>query len=92
MVGGVIGFLVCIWFYLTADRLKLPPLQWVIGALIVYYGTKALWTFAILKPLMGTGYTHHSMLGGIAMEVSGALLGVAACWLFRSKIMLRRAP
>jgi hypothetical protein len=89
MVGGVIAFLVCIWFYLTADRLKLNPLQWIIGALIVYYGTKALWTFLVLKPFMGAGY---GMLGGIAMEFAGALLGVAACWLFRSRVMLKQAP
>lgn len=89
MVGGVIAFLVCIWFYLTADRLKLNPLQWIIGALIVYYGTKALWTFLVLKPFMGAGY---SLLGGIAMELAGALLSVAACGLFRSRIMLKQAP
>lgn len=91
MIGGVIGFLICIWFYLTADRLKLNHLQWIVGALIVYYGTKAVWTFVILKPLMGVGYTHHSMFGGIMMELSGALLGLAACWFFRSRVMLRQA-
>jgi hypothetical protein len=90
MVGGVIGFLICIWFYLTADRLKLNPLQWIVGALIVYYGAKALWTFVILKPLMGFGYTHYNMIGGIVMEALGTLLGVAACWLFRSRIMLKQ--
>jgi hypothetical protein len=88
MVGGVIAFLVCIWFYLTADRLKLPPLQWVIGALIVYYGAKAVWTYLVLKPLMGSGY---GMLTGFLLELAGALLGVAACWLFRSKVMLKKA-
>jgi hypothetical protein len=91
MVGGVIAFLVCIWFYITADRLKLNPLQWIVGALIVYYGTKAIWTFVILKPLMGAGSTPQSMLGVLAMELSGALLGVAACWFFRSRVMLKQA-
>jgi hypothetical protein len=90
MIGGVVGFLVCIWFYITADRLKLNHLQWIVGALIIYYGTKAVWTFVILKPLMGVNYTHNSMIGGIVMEASGALLGVAACWLFRSRIMLKK--
>jgi hypothetical protein len=91
MLGGVISFLICIWFYLTADRLKLNPLQWVAGALIVFYGTKAIWTFLILKPLMGAGYTHHGMLGGLMMELAGALLGALACWLFRARVMLKQA-
>lgn len=88
MIGGVIGFLVCIWFYLTADRLKLNPLQWVVGALIIFYGSKAVWTFAIYKPLIGA--TPHGALGAFAIELVGAGLGVAACALFRSKIMLKR--
>ena len=88
MVGGVIAFFLCIWFYLTADKRKLNPLQWVVGALVVYYGTKAVWHFLILKPLMGINYTHWNMVGGLVMEISGALLGIAACWLFRSRVML----
>jgi hypothetical protein len=31
------------------------------------------------------------MLGVLAMELSGALLGVAACWFFRSRVMLKQA-
>ena len=92
MLGGVIAFLIGLWFFLTADRLKLNALQWVVGALIVYYGTKGLWTYAIVKPLMGAGYTHAGMLGGLLIELAGALLGAAACWLFRAKVMLKRAP
>ncbi|MGZ8217175.1 hypothetical protein [Methylomagnum sp.] len=88
MIGGVISFVVCIWFYLTADRLKLNPLQWIVGALIVFYGTKAVWTFVILKPLMGA--TPHGALGAFMMELAGAALGVAACWLFQSKVMLKQ--
>jgi hypothetical protein len=90
MVGGVIGFLISIWFYLTADRLKLNHVQWIVGALLIFYGTKAIWTFVILKPLMGAAYTHHSALGGVAMEVAGALLGLLACWWFREKVMLKK--
>ena len=92
MLGGVIATFICVWFYLTADKLKLPHLQWVVGALIVFYGAKTLWTFLILKPLMGVSFTHGTMVGGLLLEIAGALLGLMACWLFRAKIMLKKAP
>lgn len=92
MVGGVIAFLICIWFYLTADRLKLNHLRWVVGALMIYYCTKAAWTFLFLKPLMGMNYTHWNMFGGFMMELSGALFGAVACWQFRARVMLKKAP
>lgn len=90
MLGGVIAFLVCVWFYQTADKLKLNPLPWIAGALIVYYGTKAAWTFLFLKPLMSVNFTHGSMIGGLLLEIIGAALGVLACGLFRDRVLMKQ--
>lgn len=90
MVGGVIGVLICVWFYQTAIKLKLNPLQWIVGALIVYYGVKFLWTFVILKPLMGTSFKTHTMMTGVMIEVSGSLIGALCAAFFRSKVMLKQ--
>jgi len=90
MVGGVIAVLICVWFYHTAIKLNLNPLQWIVGALIVYYGAKFGWTFGILRPLMGTSFKIHTMLTEVIIEVSGSLLGAACAAFFRSKVMLKQ--
>ncbi len=90
MFGGVIAAVLCIWFYQTATRIHLNPLAWIIGALIVFYGVRYAWTFAVLKPLMGVGFKSHTMLTGVMIELSGALLGMAVAAVFRSKVMLKQ--
>ncbi|HYE35766.1 hypothetical protein [Methylocaldum sp.] len=90
MIGGIISVLICVWFYRTATRLNLNVLQWIVGALIVYYGIKAIWTYAILKPLLGGSFTYYSMTAGIMIELSGALLGAFGAALFRNRIMLKQ--
>jgi hypothetical protein len=92
MIGGVISVLICVWYYRTADRLKLNPLQWIVGGLILFYGARAGWTYGIVKPLMGAGFDRHSMTAGILIELTGALLGAACAALFHNKIMLKQAP
>lgn len=91
MFGGVIAAVLCIWFYQTATRIHLNPLQWVIGALIVFYGVRYAWTFAVLKPLMGIHFKNHTMLTGVMIELSGALIGAVVAALFRTKVMLKQA-
>ena len=91
MFGGVIAILLCAWFYQTATKIHLNPLQWIIGALIVFYGVRYAWTFALLKPLMGVYFKSHTMLTGVMIELSGALVGAAVAALFRSKVMLKQA-
>jgi len=91
MIGGVVSVLICVWFYRTALRLNLNVLQWIVGALIVYYGIKGIWTYVILKPLLGGSFTYYSMTAGIMMELSGALLGALGAMLLRNLVMLKQA-
>jgi hypothetical protein len=91
MFGGLIAALLCYWFYQTALRIKLNPLQWVIGALIVFYGVRYAWTFAVLKPLMGVAFKNHTMLTGVMIELSGAIIGAGIAALFHAKVMLKQA-
>jgi predicted ATP-grasp superfamily ATP-dependent carboligase len=93
MVGGIVGILICIWFYRSAERIKLSnPIQWVIGSVIVYYGVKAIWTYVILKPLMGGSFSGHSMTAGLLIEFSGTLFGAVAAALLHYKVMLKQQP
>lgn len=91
MIGGVVSVVLCVWFYRTALRLNLSVLQWIVGALIVYYGIKAIWTYAVLKPVLGGSFTYYSATAGVMMEVSGALLGALGAVLFRNLVMLKQA-
>lgn len=91
MFGGLIAALLCYWFYQTATRMKLNPLQWVIGALIIFYGVRFAWTFVVLKPVMGAAFRNHSMLAGILIELSGAIIAAAITALFHAKVMVKQA-
>lgn len=92
MFGGLMAALLCYWFYQTAIHIKLKPLQWVIGALIIFYGIRYAWNFAVLKPLLGSSFTKHGMLGGVLIELSGAVVAAVLVALFHAKVMLKRAP
>jgi hypothetical protein len=91
MFGGLIAALLCYWFYQTAIRVKLNPLQWVVGALIIFYGVRYVWTFALLKPLMGAAFKNHGMVSGLMIELSGAVVAAAVVALFHAKVMLKQA-
>jgi len=91
MFGGVVAALLCVWFYQTATKIHLPPLKWVVGALILFYGVRYAWTFGVLKPLMGVQFKTHTMWTGVLIELSGVLIGGVLAALFRSKIMLKQA-
>jgi hypothetical protein len=90
MIGGLLSVFVFGWFYHTATQLRVNPFQWAIGALIVFYLVRYGWTYALLKPLMGAHFTNHSMATGVVIEISGALLGVAAAAWFRSAVLLKQ--
>ncbi len=90
MFGGILAAVLCVWFYQTAVRIHLNPIAWVVGALVVFYGVRYAWTFAILKPLLGVTFKSHSMWGGVMIELSGALIAAAVAALFRNKVMLKQ--
>ncbi|MEY2700112.1 MAG: hypothetical protein RIQ52_867 [Pseudomonadota bacterium] len=90
MVGGFLAAVICFWYYQTAINRQLNAFQWMIGGLVVFYMTRFVWTYAILKPLLGDGWKHHSMATGVMVEVSGALVSVAVAWYFRKKVMLQK--
>lgn len=90
MFGGVIAVLLCAWLHQTATRIHRNPLPWIIGALMVFYGIRYAWTFAFLKPVMGADFQTHTMLTGVLMELSGALIAAGAVALFRSTAMPKR--
>jgi hypothetical protein len=91
MFGGLIAAVLCYWFYQTAIRVKLNPLQWVAGALIIFYGVRYIWTFALLKPIMGAAFKNHGMVSGLMIELSGAVVAAAVVALFHAKVMLKQA-
>lgn len=92
MIGGVIAVLVCVWFYYSAEKLGINPLPWIVGALIVYYGAKIGWISGVVKPVLGGSFRDLGMLAGFLVEFSGALAGVGAAALFRSKVLLKQQP
>lgn len=87
MPGAIIAVLVCVWYYRTADQIKLNPLPWIVGGLILYYGTKYGWTYGVIKPLLG-----KSMASPFINDITGAAAGVIVAAVFRAKVMLKQKP
>lgn len=88
MIGALAICLIAYWYYTTAEKLSLPPLPWVIGGVIVYYGGFLGWMHLLLKPLLGGQFKEHNFLLGITMDITAVLAGLALSALFRNKAML----
>jgi hypothetical protein len=88
-VLAVIG--TAVWFYLTAERLKLPALAWAVAGVLVYYGGFLLWMYVVLRPLMGGNFQAHGFATGIGMDLTSILFGALCMALFRFKVLLKKA-
>jgi hypothetical protein len=92
-IGGLVAILVTVWFYNTAVKLQLNPWQWIIAALIIFYGVKFLWIKGILKPLLGSSITAtSSWVIRLIFELSADALAAFCAMLFRSRVMLKQKP
>lgn len=90
MIGAIAVLFVAYRFYRTALRLKLPPLAWAAGGVIVYYAGFAVWLYGVLRPLLGESFRNHTFLLGLGMDLSSVLVGILLATLFRAKIMVKQ--
>lgn len=88
MVGIIATAIIAYWFFMTAERLKLPIFQWVIGGVVVYYAGFAACMYLLLYPTMGSSPASHSPWVAFIMDVLAAVAGVVLAALFRSKVMI----
>ena len=88
---GIIGALVVIfWYYYAADKLGKNAAAWTIGGAMLYAGTRRLWTYGIVAPLMGQAFYHHTGLTGLAIEASGIIIAIIVVVAVKLKYL--RAP
>lgn len=79
-----------VWFYTTAQKLRLSGLSWAIGGVIVYYIGFLFWMHLLLRPLMGDRFQNHTFWIGISMDMSAIVFGVLLMYLFRQKVLLKK--
>lgn len=91
MVGIIASSLIAVWFFKTAERLKLPIFQWVVGGMLVYYGGFAACMYLVLRPTFRVSAGSHGFWSGLAMDLVSAAAGIALAALFRSRVMLNQA-
>ncbi len=91
MIGALAILAVAAWFYVTAERSRLPALAWCIGGVLVYYAGFAVWMYGLLAPLLGDQFRNHGLWLGLGMDLSAVAAGVIAAALFRAKVLLKRA-
>lgn len=90
MIGALAILAIAAWFYVTAERYKLPVLAWCVAGVIIYYAGFAAWMYAILAPLLGDQFRNHGLWLGLGMDISAVLAGIIAAALFRSRVMIKR--
>lgn len=90
MIGALAILAMAYWYYQTAENLKLPPLPWIVGGVIVYYAGFLGWMYGVLSPMLGGQFKEHNFVLGITMDITAVLAGVALSALFRSKVMLKK--
>jgi len=93
MIGAISAIAIlalAYWYYQTAEKLSLPPLPWVAGGVIVYYGGFLAWMHWVLKPLLGGQFREHNFVLGVVMDLTAVLAGAALSALFRNKVMLKK--
>ncbi len=88
---GIIGALIVIfWYYYAAEKLGKNTAAWAVGGAMLYVGTRYLWTYGIVAPLMGKAFTKHSVFTGFAIEISG--VAVAFLIIIIVKLKYLRIP
>lgn len=90
MIGALFALGICYWFYRSAEALRLSPLPWIMGGALVFYVSNYLWIYAVLKPLAGERIKNHGFTGGFVIELTGAVVGLAAAALLRNKVLLKQ--
>lgn len=91
MVGIIASSIIAVWFFKTAEQLKLPIFQWVVGGMLVYYSGFAACMYLVLRPLLMVTAGTHSFGLGLTMDLVSAAIGIALATVFRSRVMRRKA-
>ncbi len=85
---GIIGALIVIfWYYYAAEKLGKNTAAWAIGGAMLYAGTRYLWTYGIIAPLMGEAFSRHSIFTGFVIEMSGVAVALLIVIIFKLKYL-----
>jgi hypothetical protein len=88
MIGASTLIFISIWFYKSAEKLRLPLVPWLVGGVLVYYSCYAAWMYLVLKPMLGMSFREHSLPLALFINISSVLVGLAMAALFRAKVMV----
>ncbi len=90
MLGIIGGVLVVFWFYHAAEKLAKDTTTWAIGGALLYAGTRLLWTYGIIKPLMSKSFYTHSGSTGSIIGISGVAIAILVAAIIKIKYL--KAP
>ena len=90
MIGALAILAIAAWFYVTAERYRLPAVAWCVAGIIAYYAGFAAWMYGILAPLLGDQFRNHGLWLGLGMDISAVVAGVVVAAWFRARVMVKR--
>jgi len=90
MIGALFALAICYWYYVSAEKVRLNPLPWIVGGVLSFYVSNYVFIYTVLKPLAGDRIRNHGIVGGFLIELAGALVGLAIAALFRNRVLLKQ--
>ena len=90
MIGTITSLLVGYWFYQSAHKVEKNPFKWLAVGMIFYYGARIVWTYAIIRPLMGQSFYQHSMMTGAIIESTAIAVGVVLVALIHRRFLVSK--
>lgn len=85
MIGTITSLLIGYWFYQSAKKNAKDPFKWLVLGMVYYYGTRIIWTYLIIRPMMGRSFYNHSILTGALIEISAIVVGVIVAALIHKR-------
>ena len=87
MLGILGGVIIVFWYYYTAKELEKDTTAWAIGGAILYAGSRWLWTYGIVEPILGKTFYRHSGSTGLMIEVSGIAVAILIAAIVKFKFL-----
>lgn len=85
LLAKILAVAVLVWFYLTAQQHKQPPIKWAVIGLVGYLIAWGL-GYAFIHLMLPAAITRTMIMGFLVMQIP-AVAGAFAAYLIRGKLI-----
>lgn len=82
-MGSIIGFLVCVWFFMAAKNTQKNQLLWAAIGFVTFFATARLWHYLVIGPtLVHNTRSAFATMIIISTPTIAALIVSSVVWFF----------